>query len=80
MQPLPIPTWKFDSISMDFVTGLAVTTRGLNTVWVIVDRLTKVARFIPVKNTWSMEKLAKAYTKKSFDFTEFQNILCPIVI
>jgi hypothetical protein len=61
LQPLPIPTWKFDSISMDFVLGLPVTTGGLNAVWVIVDRLTKVARFIPMKNTWSMEKLAEAY-------------------
>jgi len=64
LQPLPIPEWKFDSVSMDFVTGLPVAAGGLNAVWVIVDRLTKVARFIPMKNTWSMEKLADAYANE----------------
>jgi len=64
LQPLPIPTWKFDSISMDFVVSLPTTPTGSNAVWVIVDRLTKVARFIPMKTTWSMEKMAEAYTRE----------------
>ena len=62
LQPLPIPTWKFESVSMDFVVSLP-TCNGLNAIWVIVDRLTKVARFIPMKMTWSMERLAEAYTQ-----------------
>ncbi|XP_048502824.1 uncharacterized protein LOC125498626 [Beta vulgaris subsp. vulgaris] len=49
--PLRIPAWKFDSISMDFVMGLPRAAGGKNALWVIVDRLTKVARFIPMKNT-----------------------------
>lgn len=63
IQPLDIPTWKWDSISMDFVVALPRSRGGNNTIWVIVDRLTKTARFIPMKDTWSMEALAKAYVK-----------------
>ncbi|XP_021752560.1 uncharacterized protein LOC110718065 [Chenopodium quinoa] len=48
VQPLEIPSWKWDSISMDFVTGLARSKSGNDTIWVIVDRLTKSAVFIPV--------------------------------
>ena len=62
LQPLPIPAWKFDSVSMDFVMGLPNAAGGLNAVWVIVDRLTKVARFIPMKKTWSLEQMAEAYS------------------
>lgn len=64
LQPLPIPAWKFDSVSMDFVMGLPNAAGGLNAVWVIVDRLTKVARFIPMKKTWSMEQMAEAYSNE----------------
>lgn len=64
LQPLPIPAWKFDSISMDFVMGLPRAAGGKNAVWVIVDRLTKVAHFIAMKNTWSMEELAEAYASE----------------
>lgn len=64
LQPLEIPMWKWDSISMDFVMGLPRTTTGKNAVWVVVDRLTKVAHFIPMKETWSMEELANAYQRE----------------
>lgn len=64
LQPLEVPEWKWESISMDFVTGLPPTLKGSNTVWVIVDRLTKVARFIAMKNTWTMEQMANAYVKE----------------
>ncbi|CAH9114854.1 unnamed protein product [Cuscuta epithymum] len=63
VQPLEVPTWKWDSISMDFVGGLPLTKSGKDKIWVVVDRLTKTARFIPMNETWSMEKLAKAYVK-----------------
>ena len=51
LQPLEIPEWKWDSISMDFVMGLPRTPSGYDSIWVIVDRLTKSAHFIPVKST-----------------------------
>ncbi|CAH9146848.1 unnamed protein product [Cuscuta epithymum] len=63
VQPLEVPTWKWNSISMDFVGGLPLTKSGKDKIWVIVDRLTKTARFIPMNETRSMEKLAKAYVK-----------------
>ena len=58
VQPLEIPSWKWDSISMDFVTGLPKTRTGNDTIWVIVDRLTKSAMFIPIKETWKKKQLA----------------------
>ncbi|MCI40164.1 retrotransposon protein, partial [Trifolium medium] len=49
LQPLFMPEWKWDSIAMDFVGGLPRTTKGNEVIWVIVDRLTKSAHFIPIK-------------------------------
>jgi hypothetical protein len=51
MQPLSIPSWKWDDISMDFIVGLPNTSRHHDLIWVIVDRLTKVAHFLPVHTT-----------------------------
>ncbi|GKE07434.1 putative reverse transcriptase domain-containing protein [Tanacetum coccineum] len=52
-----IPTWKWERIMMDFVTKLSKTSSGHDTIWVIVDRLTKSAHFIPTRATYSMEPL-----------------------
>jgi hypothetical protein len=60
-QPLPIPEWKWEDISMDFVNGLPRTPRGNDSVWVIVDHPTKVANFIPVHTTYDGDKLARLY-------------------
>lgn len=49
MQSLSIPEWKWDSISMDFVTSFPKTYKGSDTILVVVDRLTKSAHFIPIK-------------------------------
>ncbi|GJT82663.1 putative reverse transcriptase domain-containing protein [Tanacetum coccineum] len=59
-----IPQWKWDNIIMDFVTKLPKSSQGYDTIWVIVDRLTKSAIFIPMKETDPLEKLARMYLKE----------------
>nr|CAH67149.1 OSIGBa0122F23.6 [Oryza sativa] len=61
LQPLKIPEWKWEEIGMDFITGLPRTSAGHDSIWVVVDRLTKVAHFIPVKTTYTGHKLAELY-------------------
>nr|AAQ56540.1 putative gag-pol polyprotein [Oryza sativa Japonica Group] len=61
LQPLQVPEWKWDEIGMDFITGLPKTQGGYDSIWVVVDRLTKVARFILVKTTYGGNKLAELY-------------------
>ncbi|KAJ9567118.1 hypothetical protein OSB04_003084 [Centaurea solstitialis] len=61
LQPLEIPEWKWEHIAMDFVTKLPRTLRGHDTIWVIVDRLTKSAHFLEMRETLPMDKLAKLY-------------------
>ncbi|GJV91664.1 putative reverse transcriptase domain-containing protein [Tanacetum coccineum] len=63
VQPV-IPVWKWENITMDFVTKLPKTTSGQDTIWVIVDRLTKSAHFLPMKETDTMEKLTRQYLKE----------------
>ncbi|GJX56327.1 retrotransposon protein, putative, ty3-gypsy subclass [Tanacetum coccineum] len=53
LQPLDIPTWKWDQISMDFVTGLPRTFKMNDAIWVVVDRLTKSAHFLPIQQGYS---------------------------
>ena len=61
LQPLSIPEWKWERITMDFVIGLPRTQRGHDAIWVIVDRLTKSAHFIATNNTYSLERYAQLY-------------------
>ena len=63
LQPIKIPEWKWDRITMDFLVGLLVTGRKHDAVWVVVDRLTKSAHFIPVRTDYSLDKLAELYIK-----------------
>ena len=64
LQPLEIPSWKWDQVSMDFIDGLPRTRRGNDSIWVIVDRLTKSAHFIPVKATRTASSLATTYMRE----------------
>ena len=64
MQPLPIPEWKWEHIAMDFVSSLPKTRAGNDAVWVIVDRLTKSAHFLPYKVGISLERMASMYLKE----------------
>ena len=61
LQPLKIPEWKWDEICMDFIVGLPKTQRGYDSIWVVVNRLTKVAHFIPVKTNYRGDQLAEKY-------------------
>jgi hypothetical protein len=59
LYPLKIPEWKWEEIGMDFITGLPCTPKEYDSIWVIVDRLTKVAHFIEVKTTYKGSQLAE---------------------
>ena len=61
LQPLPVPEWKWERITMDFMVGLPRLPKGNDVVWVIVDRLTKSSHFIPMRTTDSVEKLCHIY-------------------
>jgi hypothetical protein len=60
-QPLKIPQWKWEEISMDFIVGLPTTQSGYDSIWVIVDHFSKVVHFISVKTTYKGAKLVGLY-------------------
>ena len=64
LQSLPISEWKWDNVTMDFVSGLPKSKKGYDSIWLIVDRLTKFAHFIPVKTTYSLSTLSDLYIKE----------------
>ena len=61
LQPLPIPIWKWEDISMDFIVGLSRTSKGYDSIWVIGDRFTKSAHFLLVDTRYSAKKYDKLY-------------------
>jgi hypothetical protein len=61
LQPLKILEWKWEEIRLDFIVGLPRTQARYDSMWVIVDRLTKVTHFIPVKMTYTRAMLAELY-------------------
>ncbi|GKA29806.1 putative reverse transcriptase domain-containing protein [Tanacetum coccineum] len=63
VQPM-IPVWKWENITMDFVTKLSKTSTEQDTIWVIVDHLTKSAHFLPMRENDSMENLTRQYLKE----------------
>ena len=64
LQQPEIPEWKWERITMDFITKLPKTTGGLDTIWVIVDRLTKSTHFLSIKETNNIEKLTRTYIRE----------------
>ena len=66
LNPLPIPQWKWDNITMDFVSSFPLTQRKHDAIWVIVDRLTKSAHFLPIRLDYSMDRLADLYLNEIF--------------
>jgi hypothetical protein len=61
LQPLPSPSWKWEDISMDFIVGLPNTSQRHDSIWIIVDRLTKTAHFLPMHTTYNAKKYAEIY-------------------
>ncbi|GJQ96502.1 putative reverse transcriptase domain-containing protein [Tanacetum coccineum] len=68
-----IPMWKWERITMDFVTKLPKTSTGHDAIWVIVDRLTKSAHFIPIRATDSMETLTRSWSTAYHPETDGQS-------
>nr|GFA72414.1 putative reverse transcriptase domain-containing protein [Tanacetum cinerariifolium] len=64
LQPLDIPVWKWDEISMDFVTGLPRTQKKNNAIWVVVDRLTKSAHFLPIHKDFLISRLEDIFQQE----------------
>jgi hypothetical protein len=64
LQPLQVVEWNWEEIAMDFIMGFQRTQSGYNSIWVILDRLTKLAHFIPVKITYSEPQLAELYMSR----------------
>ena len=64
LQPLSIPEWKWEEVTMDFVSGLPKLSEGYDSIWVIMDQMTKSAHCLPVKTTDPVKKLASLYLKE----------------
>ena len=64
LNPLPIPQWKWDNITMDFLSGFPLTQKKHDSVWVIVDKLTKSSHFLPVQLYYSMDRLTELYVNE----------------
>ena len=64
MQCIELPTWKWDMINLDFVTGLPRSFKKFDSIWVIVDRLTKSAQFLLIRSVYTAEEYAKLYLKE----------------
>lgn len=77
LQPLPIPELKWENVTMNFVSGLLKSKKENDAIWVIVDRLTNSAMFLPMKMTDSVDKLAKLYVS---EVVRFHGILVSIVL
>jgi hypothetical protein len=64
LQPQSIPEWKWDEIGMDFITDLPKTQKGSNAIWVVIDRLSKVAHFLPIREDIIASELADLYVSR----------------
>lgn len=64
LQPLDIPQWKWEGVAIDFVTGFPGTRAGFDAVWVIMDRLTKSAYFLPIRVNYLLEELARLTSRR----------------
>jgi hypothetical protein len=61
LQPLSIPEWKWNDISMDFIVGLPMTAHKFDSIWVIMDQLSKSVHFIPIHTRYDVRRYVKIY-------------------
>ena len=66
VQPLPIPEWKCEVIKMDFITSLWKSKKQNDSIFVVIDKLPKVAQFIPVKLTYKAVNIVDIFLKERF--------------
>src|ERR1044071_2722997 len=64
LQPLPPPDWKWDKVEMDFVTGFPKSQKCNDAIFVVIDRFSKIAHFLPVKETITASQLANLYISR----------------
>jgi hypothetical protein len=75
LQPLSIPDWKWDDISMDFIVGLPLTARKFDLIWVIIDQLTKSAHFILIDTTCKVQNYAEIYIARVLCLLEVSKMI-----
>ena len=75
LQPLPIPEWKWETISMDFITGLPRTKKGNDSIMVVVDKLSKAVHFIPVQSTYKAVQIAHLFMQNIFRLHGFPKVI-----
>ena len=66
LQPIPIPKWKWETITMEFITELPRTRKQNDSIMVVVDKLSKVAHFIPVHSTYKAVNIGDIFMKEIF--------------
>jgi hypothetical protein len=64
LQPLPIPEWNWEVVTMDFITGFPITAKLHDSIMVVVDMLTKASHFIPLKTTHKVADVANIFLKE----------------
>ena len=64
LNPLPIPQWKWNNITIDFISDFPITQRKHDAIWIVVDRLTKSVHFLSVRLDYTMDRLADLYVSE----------------
>lgn len=67
LQPLEVLEWKWEHVRMDFIVGFSKSIKGQEAIWVIIDRLTMFAHFLPVRMAFSKDKFAQLYVKEAVE-------------
>jgi hypothetical protein len=76
LQPLPIPEWKWEVVTMDCITGLPITCKQHDSIMVVMDKLTKAGHFIPLKTTHKATYVADIFMKEVARLHEIPRQLC----